>query len=100
MDGLDGITIAGQAGELWMCKRKGGHALGLKFKAQVEGLFVEQLMLFRNAVMPQFATTEAKFFGFAEGTLYDIECDLCGSKRTWWVGNGGMKRALKTYLAE
>ena len=97
---MDGITIAGQTGRLWLCKKEDGHALGLRVKVYVEGLLVEQLMLFRNAVMPQFAPSEAKSMGFAEGTHYDIPCDICGSTRTWWMGNGAKKRALKTYLAE
>jgi hypothetical protein len=99
-DFMDGITIAGQTGRLWLCKKEGGHALGLRVKVQVEGLLVEQLMLFRNAVMPQFAMSEAQSFGFLEGTMYDIPCSLCNATRTWWMGNGAKKRALKTYVAE
>lgn len=96
---MDGITVAGWTGRLWCCKKEDGHPLGLRVKVQVEGTLVEQLMLFRNAVMPELLS-DAKPMGFAEGTHYDIPCDICGSTRTWWMGNGAMKRALKTYVAE
>lgn len=97
---MDGnVTINGRTGRLWLCK-KDGHALGMRVRVQVEGFFVEQLMVFRNAVMPEFASTEARFFGFAEGTIYDIPCSLCDATRTWWMGDGAKRRALKMYVAE
>ncbi len=98
MDGI--ITVNGQAGRLWLCKKNGGHALGLRVQVQVEGLFVERLMLFRNAVKVECVESEARVMGYPEGTVHDIECTLCKSKRTWWMGKGGLKLALRTYLAE
>lgn len=98
MDGI--VMVNGQSGRLWMCSREGGHALGLRVKMQREGLFIEQLMLFRNAVMPDCVQTEAKQLGFAEGTTHTIECSICGSKRTWWMSANSKKLLVKTYLAE
>lgn len=100
MNALDGsVVVNGQTGRLWLCKRDEGHALGLRVKMHVDGMAVERLMLFRNAVTPDCAA-EARQFGFAEGTMYDIECSICDSRRTWWAGRNAVKRAQKSYVAE
>lgn len=101
MDKLDGIVMVnGQTGRLWLCKRHDGHALGLRVKVQREGLSVEQLMLFREAVMPECVQTEARHLCFAEGTAHTIECSICRARRTWWMSENGKNLLVKTYLAE
>lgn len=97
MDGI--VTVNGYTGRLWLCKREGGHALGLRVKMHREGLFVERLLLFQEAVFVE-ATEAAKGRGMVEGTMFDIECSICGVKRTWWMSANGKRLLLKTYLAE
>ena len=100
---MDGILADGRSGRLWMCKKNQGHALGIVLKIMVNDCFVDQLFLFRHAVLPQFASIEGKVMTTVEGTSHDIECDLCGAKRTWWMDRklvGGLIGSLydKTLL--
>ena len=96
---MDG-RVNGLTGRLWMCRRKDGHALGLIVTTAMPDGLVEHLYLFRNSVSAEFANGEAKIMGHVEGTMHDIECTMCTSKRTWWEGKGALKRAVASYLAE
>lgn len=96
---MDG-AVKGLTGRLWMCKRKDGHVLGLVVTVSVPDGLIEQLYLFRNAVMAESVGRDASVLGHAEGTMHDIECTLCSAKRTWWEGKGALKRAVASYLAE
>lgn len=84
---MDGILSNGQRGRVWMCKKKNGHALGIII---VDRQLVEHLLLFRKASdvepvgMVKFSDN-VKTIGAVEGTVHEIECDICGSKRTWWM---------------
>lgn len=96
---MDGITVNGLTGRLWLCKRKDGHALGLIVTVNTIDGWVEHLYLFRNAVMVA-SVNDANILGHLEGTMHDIECEICREKRTWYEGKGAMKRAVASYLAE
>lgn len=88
---MDGILVDGRTGKLWLCERH-GHALGMIMTVPMNGRFVEGLLLFREAVrvgkvngnetvmLPLVQTK-----GFLEGTMHNIECELCDHKRTWWM---------------
>jgi hypothetical protein len=89
---MDGILTDGRAGKLWMCKRHEGHALGIILSQLKDGCVVERLLLFREAVnfgedhkRKTVVLPPTKTKGFVEGTMHDIECDLCDAKRTWWT---------------
>jgi hypothetical protein len=91
---MDGILTDGRHGKLWMCKRKDGHVLGIILEDKKDGHMVERLLLFRAAksldfVEPDTGTvafnSQTKTIALIEGTTHDIECDLCDSKRTWWM---------------
>lgn len=97
---MDGITVNGLTGRLWMCKRRDGHALGLVVTVSAPDGLVEHLYLFRNSVKAELADGEAQILGHVEGTMHDIECTLCDAKRTWYEGRGALKRAVASYLAE
>ena len=96
---MDGITVNGLTGRLWMCKRKDGHAMGLIVTVSMVGGLAEQLYLFRNAVETPLMTG-AKIMCRVDGTVHDIECEICGTRRTWYEGKGALKRAVVSYLAE
>jgi hypothetical protein len=84
---MDGILADGRIGKLWMCKRQDGHALGIILSERG----MERLLLFR--VSPNLDIQDEKIvlipssvvLGIVEGTMHDIECNLCGAKRTWWM---------------
>jgi predicted RNA-binding protein with EMAP domain len=88
MDGnLDGVT-----GKLWMCKREHGHALGLVVTVTEHGRQVGKLMLFRQAVTVGEGAKHAMMtlpptpvIGLLEGTMKNVECSVCQSKRSWYV---------------
>lgn len=95
---MDGILPDGRTGRLWMCKKHDGHALGLHIRVKENDLHLDLLLEFRNAVNVE--STEQKIFelidvqtsGTLEGTKRDIECTICGSKRTWWMGEAAFER--------
>lgn len=100
---MDGILLDGRKGKLWMCKKHDGHALGIVIRAKVENRFTHQLYLFRGAVMVGAALDmkaigilPATILGAVEGTMRDIECDCCHSKRTWWTGAAALERFLES----
>lgn len=98
---MNGIRVNGLTGRLWMCKRKDGHALGLIVMTSMLDGLVEQLYLFRNSVETVSMTeTDAKIMCRVDGTVHDIECEICGTRRTWYEGKGALKRAVASYLAE
>lgn len=97
---MDGITVNGLTGRLWMCKRRDGHVLGLVVTVSAPDGLMDHLYLFRNSVKAECADGEAQILGHVEGTMYDIECTLCDAKRTWYEGKGALKRAVASYLAE
>jgi hypothetical protein len=85
---MNGMLMDGRIGKLWLCK-KNGHALGI---VVMDKTFVDRLLLFRAAVVvdePYITGTVAlvsvKVIGEPEGTMRDIECDICGARRTWWI---------------
>lgn len=88
---MDGILVDGRVGKLWMCKRDDGHALGIILFEKIDGRAVERLLLFRSSMAfgvnmkKTVALPPMKTMGLAEGTIHDIECDVCGAKRTWWM---------------
>ena len=89
---MDGILTDGRAGKLWMCKRNDGHALGIILSGLERGDAVERLLLFRETFAPggdfkgkTLVLPLIKTMGLAEGTVHDIECEICGAKRTWWI---------------
>jgi hypothetical protein len=91
---MEGILLDGRHGRLWLCKKHEGHALGIILEERVDGRLVERLLLFREAqnlewVDPDKTTVvfslAVKTKGALEGTMHDIECDLCDAKRTWWM---------------
>jgi hypothetical protein len=99
MDGI--VMVDGRTGKLWMWNRgEHSHALGLRVKVEEDGLFVEQLLLFRQAVTVENVECEAEPVAFIEGTGYHVRCSLCNSRRTWWTSRNAIKRALRTYKAE
>jgi len=84
---MDGVLNDGRTGKLWMCKKHDGHALGIVVKDEH---FVDRLLLFREAVTIDDQRKVISFplvriIGSPEGTMRDIECDICGSRRTWWI---------------
>ena len=106
---MDGMLTDGRIGRLWTCSKGSSHVLGVILHLELEGQFTDQLLLFRATVNintgdvngKPVALPDVKTRGFLEGTMHDIECDLCNAKRTWWMGRNGFKRAqLKMYLAE
>ena len=85
---MDGILTDGRAGRLWMCKRHEGHALGIILNENGQ----ERLLLFRMAINVAKINNERILtlppmvvMGLVEGTMHDIECNLCGARRTWWI---------------
>lgn len=87
---MDGLLADGRTGRLWMCKKHRGHALGMIVTVQLGGRFVEGLIMFRHALAVDAAggtidLTNAEVLGFLEGTMHEIECDLCNNKRSWWM---------------
>ena len=88
---MDGILNDGQRGRLWMCKKNNGHALGIII---IDKHSIERLLLFREARSLDFVrtgittvvfSTATKTKCIADGTIHDIECEICGAKRTWWM---------------
>jgi hypothetical protein len=89
---MDAILLDGRHGRLWLCKKHEGHALGIILRETIDGHPVERLLVFRSslylekyepkkiAILPPI-----KIIGLVEGTIHDIECDLCDAKRTWWM---------------
>ena len=89
---MDGILADGRIGKLWMCKRQDGHVLGIILFEKMDGRAVERLLLFRSSMMlgennskKTVVLPPVKTMGLAEGTMHDIECDVCDAKRTWWM---------------
>jgi len=89
---MDGILTDGRVGRLWLCKKHEGHALGVILVVQVNRHLVERLLLFRESInfgenngKKTVVLPSIKTKGFVEGTMHDIECDLCDAKRTWWM---------------
>lgn len=99
---MDGILTDGRTGKLWTCSKHSGHALGLLLRVEVDGHFVDRLLLFRETVdvgevnsKKTVALPVLKTRGYVEGTVHDIECDLCTAKRTWWMGESALERFLE-----
>lgn len=89
---MDGILPDGRTGKLWMCKKQDGHVLGLQVRVNENGLFLDVLLEFRVAVnagesfdKKTIVLPDMPISGTVEGTKRDIECTICGSKRTWWM---------------
>ncbi len=100
---MDGILLDGRTGKLWTCSKTGGHVLGLLMRVDVNGRMMDQLLLFRHTVNigevedhKTVALPEVKTIGFPEGTMHDIECEFCGQKRTWWMGQAALDRFLES----
>ncbi len=88
---MDGVMSDGRKGKLWMCRREHGHALGIVIDSK--------LLLFRSAlVVPsgvhEMALPMMRGKGFVEGTMRDIECELCESKRTWYMSEKAVAQLL------
>lgn len=99
---MDGILTDGRTGKLWMCKKHDGHALGLHVCVSVNNHFVDQLLLFKDAVrvgettdIKTVSMPDVKIKGTIEGTTYDLECEICGAKRTWWMGEAALERFIE-----
>ncbi|MBI5964913.1 MAG: hypothetical protein HY863_15650 [Chloroflexi bacterium] len=84
---MDGQITDGRTGRLWMCKKHEGHPLGIILNENGR----ERLLLFRMAINVErdnvkiIVLPPMVVMGLVEGTMYDIECNLCGAKRTWWI---------------
>lgn len=95
---MDGILSDGRVGRLWMCKRHGGHALGLHIREkQNSGAWLDLLVEFRAAVeidpaMDKVDLSNVMTSGTLEGTKRDIECTICDAKRTWYMGEAALER--------
>lgn len=97
---MDGILIDGRVGKLWMCKKQGGHALGLHVRElQPSGLWLDLLLEFREAVRvgdcvdnKTVMLPDVKISGVVEGTKRDIECTVCAAQRTWFMGEAALER--------
>jgi hypothetical protein len=84
---MDGILLDGRKGKLWFCKRHDGHALGLRVNISTAGGLEDRLLLFRNAVPVEAGKVDlssVRVKAKLDGTTHDIECEICGSTRTWW----------------
>lgn len=100
---MDGILTDGRTGKLWMCKKTDGHALGIVMRVKIGERFAHQLFLFRGAIrvgetinMKTVEIPPVSILGAAEGTIRDIECDCCHSKRTWWMGEAALERFFES----
>lgn len=92
---MDGALMDGRVGKLWLCKRE-GHALGVVLRVTEHGHYEYRLALFRHAVEARRdAIIGARVIASLTGTAYDIECEICGARRTWWWGAAGMERLLE-----
>lgn len=98
---MDGILPDGRAGKLWMCRKQEGHVLGLQVRVKENGLFLDLLLEFRVAINVEdcsgkkiITLPDMHISGTVEGTKRDIECTICGSKRTWWMGEAALERFL------
>jgi hypothetical protein len=72
---MDGVLADGRHGRLWFCRKKDGHALGL--------MVGDRLLLFRHAVAVV-DLSQAQVLTKLVGTAHEIECEICGSVRSWW----------------
>lgn len=90
---MDGVLQDGRAGKLWMCKKEDGHVLGLHVRVSNNGLKLDKLLLFRNAVLPE-CLDEAQVMGTVE-SMEDIECSLCDAERTWHIGSAALERFIQ-----
>jgi hypothetical protein len=95
---MDGILMDGRRGRLWLCKREDGHALGLHIRVERMDVLLE----FREAVEvgdvsdgKAVCLPKVGISGQLEGTKRDIECTVCGEKRTWWMGEAALERFLE-----
>ena len=79
---MDGV-VNGKKGSLFFCRRRDGHVLGLKVRVLTEHGFEDRLLLFRHAVVAG-DLSQAQVLAKLVGTTHDIECEVCGSRRTWW----------------
>lgn len=100
---MDGILPDGRTGKLWMCKKHEGHVLGLQVRVNEGGSFLDLLLEFRVAINVGDCSDkkivelpEMLISGTVEGTKRDIECTICGSKRTWWMGEAALERFLNS----
>lgn len=99
---MDGILSDGRVGRLWMCKRHGGHALGLHIREKQEsGAWLDLLVEFRAAVevdpaIGKMDLANVMTSGTLEGTKRDIECTICESKRTWYMGEAAFERWMES----
>ena len=90
---MDGVLKDGRVGQLWMCKKEGGHVLGLHVRVNEGGLKLDKLLVFRNATLED-CLNKAVVLGRVEA-MEEIECDICGSKRTWFIGEAALERFLE-----
>lgn len=95
---MDGILADGRIGKLWMCKKHNGHALGLHIREKQEsGAWLDLLVEFRAAVevdhtLERVDLSNVMTSGTLEGTKRGIECTICESKRTWYMGEAALER--------
>lgn len=89
---MDGILTDGRTGKLWMCKKHDGHVLGLHIRDGDGDHYIDLLLEFRVAINvgkdeenKTVALPNVQISGMLEGTKRDIECTICGAKRTWWM---------------
>ena len=85
---MDGVLADGRKGKLWFCKRHDGHALGLRIFVPIANKdYMERLLLFNCAVSVvngAIDLSDVRVKAKLDGTALDIECEICGAKRTWW----------------
>jgi hypothetical protein len=87
---MDGILSDGRKGKLWFCKRHDGHVLGLRVTISTAGGLEERLLLFNSAVAVKADLSAVRIKAKLSGTTHDIECEICGSTRTWWNEKTGL----------
>lgn len=106
---MDGMLTDGRTGRLWTCSKGSSHVLGVILHLELEGRFIDQLLLFRTTVNVNTGGVNGKPVplpdvrtkGFLEGTMHDIECDLCNAKRTWWIKRYSVRKQVnRSYVAE
>ena len=80
----------------WKCPH--GHVLGLVKRVRMGPGHISRLLLFRSAVDPAAEDpARVEVFAVIEGTALDIQCDICGEVRPWYIGADALE-ILKSKL--
>lgn len=95
---MDGRTITLKDGKAWRCEN--GHLLGIMRREKIGSAHGYRLYLLKSAQYGIKEDVPFHWIARVEGTCRDIECEICGTEKTWWAGQAAIEKLVGKELPE